>query len=172
MQITLLEEAGYGPAMEGLSLSYLQPVENMPGVAMKLIHKGEPHCKFMRQMHVWLRITAPWYWWKQMATYRIGVETQSSSTMHSVMKRPLTQADFQYLITDMALYVLNRYIKHNKEKELYNALPGGYLYTRVVDFSYSALRNIFRQRKNHKLPEWQEFVHQVTDQVEYPEFLA
>lgn len=172
MKVTILEEAGYGPAMEGLSLSFLQPAENMPEVAMKQISKSEPHCKFMRQMHAWFRIRAPWYWWKQMATYRIGVETQSDSTMHNILKRELTQDDFERHIGHHTLDELNYFIRRGAFDVIINRLPGGYIYCRVVDFSYSALRNIIRQRRNHKMPSWKDFIEQVLDQVQYPEFLT
>jgi hypothetical protein len=172
MQVTILEEAGYKSAMEGLSLSHLQPVENMSEVAMRLSRKGEPHCKFMRQMHVWFEITAKWKWWKQMATYRIGVETQSDSTMNNIMDRNLTPNDFGSLLPGHLLDWLNDAIDAGSFGEVTDWLPGNYLYTRVVDFSYSALRNIIQQRHNHKLPEWKKFIEQVLAQVEHPEFLT
>lgn len=178
MLVKVLEEAGYWPAMRGLSLSYLQPVKNMPEVATRLSREGEPrregepHCKFMRQMHVWFEITAKWKWWKQMATYRIGVETQSDSTMHNILDRPLTQDDFGSYLPDEILAWLNGAIYRKDLDAATDWLPGSYLYTRVVDFSYSALRNIIRQRHDHKLPEWQEFIRQAVARVAHPELLG
>lgn len=37
-------------------------------------------------------------------------------------------------------------------------LPQSYLQKRTVMFSYAALRNIVRQRANHKLKEWHQFI--------------
>ena len=36
-------------------------------------------------------------------------------------------------------------------------LPESYIQSRVVCFSYQTLRRIYKQRKNHRLPEWHEF---------------
>lgn len=170
MKVTKREEAGFVSAMEGLSLSYLQPVERMPLVARALAERGEPHCKFMRQMIVWVRIVAPWYFWRQMATYRLGCETQSSSTMHTLLKRPLRQNDFEKPIEEAILRVLNDHIARKDILAAENILPGGFVYTRVVSLSYSAISNIISQRYDHLLPEWQIFIEQLLPQLDYPEF--
>lgn len=53
--------------------------------------------------------------------------------------------------------------EYNKTKEnailldIKNVLPESYLQTRIDCYSYQSLRNIYRQRKNHRLPEWREF---------------
>ena len=107
MQLTVLNEAGYAEAMLGLSLSYLQPIERMPEVAVRLSKKGEPHSKFLRQISVWFDITASWTLWRQFATYKVGVETQSASTMHKLMSRELNQNDFSVPISTYLLTSLN-----------------------------------------------------------------
>lgn len=43
-------------------------------------------------------------------------------------------------------------------KELIRWLPEGLLQTRTVTMNYAVLRNIIRQRKNHKLTEWHTFI--------------
>lgn len=42
-------------------------------------------------------------------------------------------------------------------KELVRWLPEGWLQTRTVTMSYANLRNMYFQRKDHKLIEWREF---------------
>ena len=42
-------------------------------------------------------------------------------------------------------------------KALIQILPSAYLQTRTVTMSYANLRNIYFQRKNHKLKEWHQF---------------
>ena len=42
-------------------------------------------------------------------------------------------------------------------KELIRWLPNGWLQTRTVTLNYQILRNIYTQRRNHKLVEWHEF---------------
>jgi len=174
MQVTVLEEAGYKWAMISISLNYLQPVENMHDVALKLVKLGEPHCKFLRQMKLWVSMTAPWYFWKHFQTYNVGVDWPdfgSTSTMNKIMSRPLVQDDFGGCIDDSMLNLLNWYIEGKDFRKVIAHIPGAYLYTRVLCMNYSALRNIIRQRKNHKLEEWEIFISEILEQVEYPQFL-
>ena len=56
----------------------------------RLITSGAEHRKFMRQIFVSVDITAPLYWWKEADQYRIGVTTNSTSTMHQLSSRPIT----------------------------------------------------------------------------------
>ena len=38
--------------------------------------------------------------------------------------------------------------------ELKNALPGGFLQRRIWTLNLANMKNIHRQRKNHRLPQW------------------
>lgn len=175
MNVVVLEEAGYSSAMRGLTLSFLQPLERMPRVALELTWQGQPHCKFLRQMHVWAEITGPWYWWKHMQTYNVGADWpdfQSSSTMHKLLSRPLTQEDFEQPVSWSALRVVNLHIENGDLFKAANELPGGFIYTRVLCFNYAALIEIVRQRKHHKLPEWHTFIDLIVPQLEHQEFFA
>ncbi len=96
MKIRVLNEAGYDEAMLGLSLSYNQPIENMPAVARELLSKGGSHIKFLESIAVWLDIMATRSWWQQEATYRVGISRQSESTEHTLLHRPVVQEDFQH----------------------------------------------------------------------------
>ena len=50
----------------------------------KLANAGNDHRKFMRMMPVYVRITAPLYWWKEFDTYKVGTVANSCSTMHKI----------------------------------------------------------------------------------------
>jgi hypothetical protein len=171
VKVQVLHEAGYWQALEGIALSRLQPLENMPAVALRLAAKGEPHCKFLRQMVIWAKITAPWYWWKHFDTYRVGVEQQSTSTMYKILSRPLEMDDFEAPIELPLLDMLNLFIERREFDKAIAHLPGAYLYTRIVTLSYSTARRIIEQRKGHRLPEWEAFAEQLVEEVCYPEFL-
>ena len=60
----------------------------------KLYKAGSEHRKYLRQIFVSMDITAPLYWWKEMDQYKIGVTTDSCSTMHRIHKNEFTLADF------------------------------------------------------------------------------
>ena len=63
-------------------------------LAQTLIKAGTDHRKFMRMMPVYVRITAPLYWWKEADTYKIGTVANSCSTMHKIQEKEFTLDDF------------------------------------------------------------------------------
>lgn len=64
------------------------------GLATKLANAGHDHGKFLRMLHVQMDITAPLYWWKQADTYKVGVTTNSCSTMHKIHAKEFEVEDF------------------------------------------------------------------------------
>ena len=62
----------------------------------KLRKAGPDHGKFMRMIQVWVDITAPLYWWKQFDQYKVGVTTDSCSTMHKIHSKEFTLDDFSH----------------------------------------------------------------------------
>lgn len=67
-----------------------------------LANAGTDHRKFMRMMPVYVRITAPLYWWKEFDTYKVGTVANSCSTMHKIQEKEFTLEDFscEHLISD------------------------------------------------------------------------
>lgn len=172
MKVTVLNECGYEEAILGLSLSYNKNPEDLKHVtALKLSMLDGGHNKFLESIVVWIDITAPRYWWQEFDTYRVGMTKQSESTMHTLMKRPLTQDNFSTLIHEDVLRLLNYYQEYRMFYDLKATLPESFVQRRVVCTNYKTLRNIFKQRRDHKLPEWQEFIKEVKRQVQYPELL-
>lgn len=68
----------------------------------KLSKSGTDHRKFMRMMPIYVRITAPLYWWKEFDTYKVGTVANSCSTMHKIQEKEFTLEDFscEHLISD------------------------------------------------------------------------
>lgn len=60
----------------------------------KLAKAGKDHRKFMRMMPVYLDITAPFYFWKEFDTYKVGTVANSCSTMHKIAAKEFTLDDF------------------------------------------------------------------------------
>ena len=158
MKVDILEEGGVKEAMLGLSLSYNQPQDKMLRVADKLATKDGGHNKFLESVCVWLDVSASLAFWGQFDTYRIGVTKQSESTMHTLGKRALVPSDFARFISTRELNALNRDIGFAASKgEAKYLLPQSFIQRRVVCTNYKTLRNIYQQRHQHKLVEWQEF---------------
>ena len=101
-----------------------------------LIKKGDADSKPVRGIMVYAEIEAPRFWWQEMDTYRIGTDRLSSeSTMHIQGKGMSTE----------------ELVKMKSE------LTEGTMQKRVQVFSYQALRRIYIQRRNHRLPHWHKF---------------
>ena len=76
--------------------------ENDHSLMQRLANAGTDHRKFMRMMPVYVRITAPLYWWKEFDTYKVGTVANSCSTMHKIQEKEFTLDDFscEHLISD------------------------------------------------------------------------
>lgn len=61
---------------------------------MRLVKAGTDHRKFMRMIVVYVDITAPLYWYKELETYKVGTVSNSCSTMYSIHKKPFFVDDF------------------------------------------------------------------------------
>ena len=68
--------------------------ENDHSLMQRLANAGTDHRKFMRMMPVYVRITAPLYWWKEFDTYKVGTVANSCSTMHKIQEKEFTFEDF------------------------------------------------------------------------------
>ena len=154
-------------------------------LAQRMIKAGTSDRKFLRQIMVSVDITAPLYWWKEFDTYKVGTVANSTSTMHKLASTPITfdcfeMDDFENLrvydnepyntdtfVTDIWDDIINycetlrlRYNETKDKKywkELIRILPEGWLQTRTVTLNYEVLRNIYFQRRYHKLTEWHKF---------------
>lgn len=64
------------------------------GLMQQLSEAGTDHRKYMRMMPVYVRITAPLYWWKEFDTYKVGTVSNSCSTMHKIDEKEFTLENF------------------------------------------------------------------------------
>lgn len=68
--------------------------ENDHSLMQRLSNAGTEHRKYMRMTPVYVRITAPLYWWKEFDTYKVGTVANSCSTMHKIAEKEFTLEDF------------------------------------------------------------------------------
>lgn len=147
----------------------------------RLAKAGTDHRKYMRMMPVYVRITAPLYWWKEFDTYKVGTVANSCSTMHKIQEKEFTLEDFSCEHLDLlnvkpsydinfvsSLKEILRYLNLARDKyletkdkkywwQMIQLLPSSYNQTRNVMLNYEVLSNMYHSRKNHKLDEWKEF---------------
>lgn len=188
MKVKILYESGYREALFGIGLSYgltsgMECVEfkrgsevyqRLAGVAERLANKpGGGHNKFLEAINVCLDITAPRYWWSEFDTYRVGTTKQSESTMHTITKRHLTLDDFEksFVLMQSDVDKLNNIIDSGDYRNVKMMLPESFLQRRVVVTNYKVLKNMYEQRKAHRLPEWHMFCSAVLAFLEHGEFI-
>lgn len=170
-------------------------------LAQTLIKAGNEHRKFMRQIFVSVDITAPFYWWKEFDTYKVGTVANSASTMHKIASQPITLDCFEIDDYDRNLsladnpkdddrldnistfeediiYVLEnlrqKYLETKDKrywKELIRWLPESWLQKRTITMNYENVRNMYFQRKYHKLTEWSESFIKWVESLPYAEEL-
>ena len=155
-------------------------------LAQRMIKAGTSDRKFLRQIMISVDITAPLYWWKEFDTYKVGTAANSTSTMHKLASTPITRDCFEmgdfnknlmfyeqepYNPDIDMLGFWNMFIndletlrqKYNETKdqrywkELIRLLPESWLQTRTVTMNYENLKNMYAQRKHHRLVEWHTF---------------
>lgn len=156
-------------------------------LATTLANAGTEHGKFLRMINVYVDITAPLYLYKEFDTYKVGTVCNSCSTMHKITAKEFTIDDFShehllpYSIESLeetiellnhyrSIYLLGGYIEYRdgsgviyqpKDKEIWwqliQLLPSSYNQKRTYELNYAVLRNIYHQRRNHKLDEWHTF---------------
>lgn len=105
-----------------------------------LIKKGDSHGKVNRGIEVWVEITMPIYFMIEFDTYRIGCDTLSTSST---------------MLTDL------KQLQGEELQQAKGKIKGDYEYTRIFKVTYQTLRNIWLDRENHRLPEWQQFIEYI-----------
>lgn len=101
-----------------------------------LAKNGDEHAKVVRGIMVYVEISAPIWFYRELETYRIGRERLScESTMH-IECRGLSGEELE------------------KAKD---EIPMGHIQKTVDMISYQTLRRIYKQRRNHRLPMWHDF---------------
>lgn len=158
--IKTLEVAGFGAALQALRLPFKKDcrsavhseysssneeitykttafVDPKDLILMSTLGKrGDEHGKTLRGIVVYAEIEAPIWLYRELETYRIGRERLScESTMHCECKG----------------------LSGEELEKAKDNIPMGHIQKTVDMFSYQTLRRIYFQRRNHRLPMWQEF---------------
>ena len=166
--INLCTECGFKPQWCGYTDGHvLGP--NDHSLMQRLANAGTDHRKFMRMMPVYVRITAPLYFYKELDTYKVGTVANSCSTMHKIHEKEFTLEDFScdhllpaavlglQAMLDFMNTCREAYLETKDKKywwQMIQLLPSSYNQTRNVMLNYEVLANIYKSRKNHKLDEW------------------
>ena len=143
----------------------------------RLFKAGVEHRTYARMIYVWMDITAPLYWWKEMDRYGVGKSQVSTSTMHKIHAKEFELSDFscEHMInfhgegefSTMGIIIndLNwsreKYLETKDKRywwQMIQLLPSSYNQKRTVCMSYEVVFKIIKERTGHRLDEWNTFV--------------
>ena len=101
----------------------------------------------------------------------------SQSTMHKLSKFDLNNSFIEYVDPHIIIHLkaIQKEYNENPTKENYLKLvyscPSGLRLTARVSTNYLQLMTMYRQRRNHRLPEWQQFCQELLELPMFYEFL-
>lgn len=134
--------------------------------------KGEGHDQFMTGIRIAFDITCSNKMWVELERYRFLEFVSSQSTMHRIARFDIASQCNKYvdpviiqrveeLKAEYLAKVNNPNISPQEKQEAYLKLlynvPSGFELTARITTNYRALKTVYAQRKNHKLPEWRAF---------------
>ena len=157
---------------DGVNERYVTVIgKNDLDLMRRLYKAGTEHRKYLRQIFVSMDITAPLYWWKEFDTYKVGTVANSCSTMHKIDAKEFEVNDFsfEHLFSLGTLRMIIEDLNYNRDKfietknkdywwQMIQLLPSSYNQRRTITMNYENVVSIIKQRDNHKLDEWREFV--------------
>jgi hypothetical protein len=170
--------------LKGIDLTLGVEKEHSLERGIQLAHaKGGGHDQFLTGIRIAFDLTFTNKAWVEAERYRFLEFVSSQSTMHRITKFNLSEQYNEYVdkrvieIMEEKLDDYNNLIKTIKNapkddkilleeleelrKEKYLGLlytnPAGFELTARLTTNYRCLKNIYQQRKNHRLPEWLEF---------------
>jgi hypothetical protein len=127
---------------------------------------GSGHDCFLKGIHVDFDLTAPAYFWLQWGRYHFQDIISSQSKMHMILKMDIEKQCNQY-VDSRSINIVEEYIFAYKnvikldptnKKDLYTIfmqiisnIPLGFELTAGVETNYLQLKNLYYQRRNHKL---------------------
>lgn len=125
--------------------------------------KGGGHNQFLSGLLVSFDLTCSNKMWVEVERYRYLVFVSSMSTMHRIAKFDLKKSYNEYVDKRVIeiMEELKREYEANPTSENYLRLlynnPSGFELTARLTTNYRCLRNVYEQRRHHKLPEWRKF---------------
>ena len=125
------------------------------------------HGQFLTGIRVAFDLTFSNKAWVEAERYRFLEFVSSQSTMHRITKFDLDKQYNQYVdprVIDIMKEKVSEYNnmedgpdKVEKYLEILYTNSAGFELTARMTTNYRCLKNIYKQRKNHRLPEWREF---------------
>lgn len=125
--------------------------------------EGGGHNQFLTGILVSFNLTLTNKAWVEAERYRFLSFVSSQSTMHRITKFDINSS-CNDMVDPQAIAIVKKYVEiyngtptlDNYLNILYN-IPSGMKITARMTTNYRCLKNIYHQRKDHRLPEWHKF---------------
>ena len=149
------------------------------------VKDNQAHGQFLTGIQVNFDLTCSNKMWVEAERYRFLEFVSSQSTMHRITKFNLDEAYNEYVDDRIVKIMKEKVDAYNTQVELKKNMvkenasaelikqqedwikrmyleilysnPAGFTLTARMTTNYRCLRNIYKQRKNHRLPEWKAF---------------
>lgn len=130
------------------------------------------HAQFLTGIRVSFDLTCSNKMWVEAERYRFLEFVSSQSTMHRITKFDLDECYNEYVDPRVIEVMKGKVAEYNrladggnanpedlkrKYLEILYSNPAGFTLTARMTTNYRCLRNIYIQRKDHRLPEWRAF---------------
>lgn len=129
------------------------------------------HSQFLTGIRVNFDLTCSNKMWVEAERYRFFEFVSSQSTMHRITKFNLDECYNEYVDPRMIAIMKEKVADYNslvemggdpelikrRYLEILYSNPAGFTLTARMTTNYRCLRNIYIQRKDHRLPEWRAF---------------
>lgn len=169
MKIDNSEVYGLSQSIRGAKFPMSVDVDSLTGdltggiKALAQSPLGEGHDNWLNGVVVQFDLTCSNKMWVEMQRYHFIDFVSSQSTMHRAAKMNLDKCFNEYVTADVlkVCEALQERYRENPSIEnyltlLYN-LPSGMELTARMTTNYRQLKTIYRQRREHRLPEWRKF---------------
>jgi hypothetical protein len=138
------------------------------------VESGTAHDNYLKGIIVQYDLTAPEYFWRQFDRYHFHDYVSSQSKMHCILKFDIKNMCNKY-VDDRVIDIVNEKIKEynntvmskfitqeecqrersKKFQEIISNVPMGLELTARITDNYLQLKSKYKQRRYHKLEEWQ-----------------
>lgn len=139
------------------------------------------HSQFLTGIRVNFDLTFSNKAWVEAERYRFLEFVSSQSTMHRICKFDLDNQYNSYVDPRIVAIMKEKVAEYNaledsaakteKYLEILYSNPSGFTLTARMTTNYRCLRNIYIQRKDHRLPEWRELCRWIETLPYAEEFL-
>lgn len=137
--------------------------------ALAQSNAGEGHDNFMNGIVVQFDLTCTVKMWTEFQRYHFADFVSSQSTLHRITRFDLDEQYIEYVDSRIIAIIKEKVEEYNqllqnessgapeKYLEILYSNPCGMKLTAGITTNYRQLKTMYKQRKNHRLPEWRAF---------------